>query len=1005
MKLQQLFYCLAVLISFYTNAQNNTRFTAYTVNSGLPQSSIDEICQDKNGFLWVGTAGGLCRFDGYQFKVYKHSKNDAHSINSDRGFHFYNDQNKQLWLVSYHGVSIYDASKDQFNNLLTYEPSKVVTSENHIYGEDEQFIWFGLNEYGLIKIDKITHQIQKQIIPGLNQQANHFSWYRGFKEKNKLWILTKSAFLIYNTENKTAQNIPLQFTCLANMNDSMAIGIQGNIASLINKKNWSIKTVSIVPKGFEANIKSLLKLNETTILLCSTTKGLFYLDISTGSITKRIDNFEENHASLASANCAFVDASQNLWIGTLNDGLRMLPFTHKGFKLYRSDSSKSNMINSIYADATKLYVGSSGNGIDIFSRKKGFEKNIAVNKNIPNVLNTAVIVNAIPNEQLFLIAYSNKEKGNHVPFSLFINNHAVKTWNKAVLDTIKKYWGQGNFRNFLFKLSDSTFLINAGEYLLTLKQSSNKQFSISVLQHFPNETLSCCFRDIDGNIFLGTYKQLYVYQKKQWRKISLPNTLEIKTITQDPDKNIWVGNSNGIYVLNSSFQVIQNYTEDNQLLNEHLYGMLSDNKGDIWFSHNKGISVFRWKKKIFQHYGKDDGLQSDEFNASAYFKAADGELFFGGINGTTGFYPDDIRFNPHIPPVKITSIKLFDEPLKADQSYWDITSLQLPYTSNSLSFDFAMPEYSNPSKSRYAYFLEGIDKSWIDAGTKRFARYPALAPGNYTFKVKAANDDGIWNETPTSISIAIIPPIWQQTWFFIVSTILIIWLIILVVSFIQKQRFKKKMQVVELQFKIQLERERISRDLHDNVGTQLSLINKRIQGIIHTAGESTQEETLQKMALASENSMEVMGALRETIWALNKEEISIQEFFDKLKAFAQKLAGSDSTTALHFIEKEENAHLVLGPAEVLNLFRICQEAISNAFKYANATILEIELSVTNNIYAISIADNGIGFNPENIDTHQHYGLENMKFRANEIKCLLTIQSNHLKGTCILIQKL
>ena len=154
-----LFIFFVILLNETVSSQENLRFTTYGVNEGLIQSSIDEITQDANGFLWVGTAGGLCRFDGYHFSTYKQSAQDSHAIPSDRGFHFYTDHSGKLWIISYFGISMYNAMTDNFNNLFVYSPKNVITIENHIFGEDDQFIWAGLCSYGIIKINKQTGKV------------------------------------------------------------------------------------------------------------------------------------------------------------------------------------------------------------------------------------------------------------------------------------------------------------------------------------------------------------------------------------------------------------------------------------------------------------------------------------------------------------------------------------------------------------------------------------------------------------------------------------------------------------------------------------------------------------------------------------------------------------------------------------------------------------------------------------------------------------------------------
>jgi signal transduction histidine kinase len=567
-----------------------------------------------------------------------------------------------------------------------------------------------------------------------------------------------------------------------------------------------------------------------------------------------------------------------------------------------------------------------------------------------------------------------------------------------------QYWGRGNLRHFIYRDTDGSFLTNCGENLLRLVACNKNSFCAEIRNRFPGETLSNCFRDSYGMLWVSTYNGIFFQSGNAWKKIGLSKSVEVKSINEDLAGNIWLGTASEIFVLNREPSVIQHYTEENGLVNSHLYGILRDNDGNMWFSHNKGLSVYKWKEKSFQHLSKDDGLQSSEFNAGAYFKAADGELFFGGINGVSSFYPREILQNPHTPPVKITGIKLFDEPYKTDTAYWNIRKLILPYTENSISFEFAMPEYTNPAKNKYLIKMENVDENWIDAGDRRFARYAGLRPGHYVFKVKGANNDGVWGTEPTSIDITIVPPFWQTNWFIALAALLFILLSIGVGIGIQKIRQKKAIQALELQHKIQLERERISRDLHDNVGTQLSLMSKNIDGVINPRLDISDEEKIKNLSSISQTSKEVIFTLRETIWALNKEEISLEELSDKLKTFTQKLLELNKTCRLSFTEDIATDALILSPSEAIHLFRICQEAITNSLKYANASSMQITISTANGKYKICIADDGVGFDTGIHKPTAHYGLSNMKYRAGEINCDFSIDTMPGRGTTITISK-
>ena len=299
--------------------------------------------------------------------------------------------------------------------------------------------------------------------------------------------------------------------------------------------------------------------------------------------------------------------------------------------------------------------------------------------------------------------------------------------------------------------------------------------------------------------------------------------------------------------------------------------------------------------------------------------------------------------------------------------------------------------------------LQGLDNTWINEGDKRFARYAAIPPGKYVFKVKASNSDGKWQEQPASIFITIVPPFWQQIWFRMLAVLFFIGCITGIILWIQRQRHKRQIRALELQQKIQHERERISRDLHDTVGTQLSLISNNIEWVTHPLKEVSENEKEEKLQFVNDTARDIIATLRETIWALNKQQITLEEFSDKLKAFVQKQVLAYPGIELRFNELIEGG-VILGPSEALNLFRICQEAIANALKYAGASEISIEIEGRREKYKITVTDNGMGFDVKSVDPTLHNGLENMKYRAGDIASTFEITSAPNKGTVIVITK-
>lgn len=988
-------------------AQGNLKFSTYSVNEGLPQSSVWSITQDKNGFLWVSTSDGVCRFDGFTFNVYKSNPKNPHSILTGNENYFFNDEQHNLWLISAKGISRYNDAKDNFDNIFINK--KAIENQyypkNFIYGKQDGYIWAGMAKNGFIKINTANNTAKTITNAGKFNLSNNTFWSKGFMEKDCIYGINDSGFFKYNVTTNTISHVTQKgnSVTLCNLNENEVLSCTSFFLYFINKKTLKVRAVPLnLPKDVQLVTDIERNWEDSSQVILATPMGILYVDIATGKLVNALTDFDPGKQNKYSyAECFYHDNSGNFWVGLNGDGLRKISYPFKKFKLYKTSNTKSSIVKSLYANKEKVYVGYFNNGMDIFSRKNEFERNLNVSK-MAGIANNN-IYGIFPINATDLLLYVFGEEQN-----VFLRYSTLSNSFTNITPPFQKLFSFiPLLKNSLFcftQKADGTFIGASHSYIFSLKFDHKKIPELKFVYQLPNQDINCLYRETDNDYWVGTQTGLFHIKNGKPQAIPLDKLFLIKTIEKDNEGNIWVGGTEGLYILDKNYAIKKIYTESNGLLNQHIYGILKDSIGNMWFSTNKGLGVYYVKEKKFRFFTKEDGLQANEFNSKAFFKASDNELFFGGINGTNSFYANEIKNNPNTPPVIINSIKLFDEPYKTDSAYWKVKSLTLPYTDNSLSFEFVMPEFTNSSQNQYSYMMEGVDKNWIFSGDKRFARYPSLTPGHYTFKVKASNDDGIWGNAITTISIEIVPPFWQRWWFIFLTILLFILLLIFTVVFIQKQQFKKKMKALEVQHKIQIERERISRDLHDNVGTQLSLISKSIQGIMDDSTNISEEDKKKKLASTGQSSVEVITALRETIWALNKEAVLLEDFFDRLKSFAQKQSALSPETEVQFKEAIDNETVTLSPTEALNLFRICQEAITNALKYSNASIIEIEMKTHQNKFILTISDNGSGFDSNKINTNLHYGIENMKHRAIEINCELLIESKKNEGTTITISQ-
>ncbi len=318
-----------------------------------------------------------------------------------------------------------------------------------------------------------------------------------------------------------------------------------------------------------------------------------------------------------------------------------------------------------------------------------------------------------------------------------------------------------------------------------------------------NNYINTIYEDQSNILWIGTEGGLNQFHAESetfshWkREPGNPNSLSnniVSSIWEDDEGILWIGTSGGgLNKFDRKKETFKHYLEKDGLPNSVIYSILGDDEGNLWMSTNKGISKFNPKKETFKNYDARDGLQSNEFQGGAYYKSDDGEMFFGGINGFNAFYPQEIKDNPHVPPIVITNFQILNEsveigqesPLK--QAITETREIVLSYKDYIFSFDFAALDFSNPEKNRYAYKMEGLDKDWIYGDSKkRFATYTNLDPGEYVFRVIGSNNDGIWNQEGASIKITIVPPFWETWWFTLFLLVSFAVLSYVIINFIKK---------------------------------------------------------------------------------------------------------------------------------------------------------------------------------------------------------------------------
>jgi signal transduction histidine kinase/ligand-binding sensor domain-containing protein len=984
--------------------QQSSRFRSFGVDDGLPQSSVWSILQDRQGFLWIGTADGLCRFDGYEFRPVQP---ESGSIKGQ--IDLFEDGDGAIWISDQRGISRYDPVTGKLT-LIRAIPNPIAGEALHRFVAEDSTgrIWFGVSRQGLASINRHTgaYSAPRRLAP---DEAGADEIRDGYLDaKGRLWLVNlKSGLMCFDVWKEATLPFHVSASgpmCLLPLNDSVLLFPTGNGVVYFNTVSRSSRVVK--PFGLDdmsapSSILDMVFDMKRHVWLC-TDHGVYVFDPIGGKVLRQYINFGMDAAqrSYNYTSTGLCDRSGNMWLGTNGDGLKLLPNNTKQFLHYVQESAGGSVVKSICLLDSIIYAGQFDNGLDLFHVRTGFIRKLSRTQ-LPGVPANSTIYAIEPFDSTQLFIYS-AGPGSYDIGLLDTRSLEYRSLRELLPKQVPDLEIPKANYPFALALRKGSILLNYSDRLLTLTREGQRFLVHSVAQ-FNGVPLTCVFRTSSGALIAGSLNGFFRQVPGGWVHERMRSETYVKTFTEDSHRNLWVGTTSGLYVYNDRGTELAFFNTATGLRNDFIYGLLRDRRGRIWGSHNKGLSVFDPATGTVRHWSKEDGLQSNEFNTGAYDLSADGTLLFGGINGVNAFNPDLVVPNPARPVTRITGITLFDKPLHTDTAYSFVRNITLPYDQNSLGFEFAGLEYTASDRNQYAYMLEGVDPDWIYAGTERSTRYPALQPGRYLFRVKSANADGVWETHSQAVAINILPPFWQRPWFMVLILATGIATVAGVVSTYQRAVYRRRLRAIEMERRIQVERERISRDLHDNVGTQLSLIRNNIDWIARPGEDGLDAAQRDKLGSISGAAQEVITTLRHTIWALNKEQITLEELSDKLKAFITRQLGTDPAVTLSFTE-ELTEPLVLGPSEALHLFRICQEAITNALKYAAAKQLSIAIASTGLGYDIVIADDGLGFSVERTDPESGYGLENMRFRAKEIGCELSIFSTPGKGTKVHISR-
>jgi len=1038
------FFCFAGNVCLQAR-QTYSKFDHLTVNDGLSSNRIRCIYKDSKGYLWMGTDVGLDKFDSYQVKKYRNSEKQPESISNDILTNIYEDRKKNLWFGTYNGLNLYDRLKDNFRVFKKNSNDTNSINSNCITGivedkkgnlwiesdgnclnmwvpETQKFIRYqfesekgylnprpskmlAVDSKGYLWVVSLSSAIYR-FEPGSGKFTKFDDSALGsgiycyksvyIDDQDKIWISTDgSGFLSFDPATSSFEHFGAKGDGKGT-NENLILDIlpEDDRHLLLAVDQGGINRFDKVSKTFEyivydqANDEGLN--NNGIWCLHKDRDGILWIGTSGGGINyynpkkERFRLFMHNNNNPKSLSynftgCFFEDHQGLIWVGTDGGGLNIYDPATGSFKVFKHDPSdpysiSGNVIRGIAEDKDHdMWIGTWDAGLNRYDRKTGrFIHYIPDNKNPSSISGKTI-------------------------YNLFIDHNGilwVSIYNTGI-DLFDKR--KGVIRRF--------------------RSDSGNPNTISGVNSW------FFFEDTEKKMWICTVNGLDRYDSltNSFKVFNFPDN-DIGAFYKDKAGYIWVGsNTKGLFMCNQDGTILKTYDMTNILPNNRIHAITQDNKGDIWISSNYGISKLNLGIQKIRNYTKEDGLQGDQFYQQSFLKTSKGELYFGGYNGFNSFNPDSLKDNDFIPPVYITDFQIFNKPVtyavpgsQFQTHISEAKEIKLNWNQSVFSFSFAAINYTHPKKNQYEYIMEGFEKDWnyTDA-SRRYVTYTNLDPGVYTFRVRASNNDEIWNEKGVSLRIIIMPPWWKTLWFRLIAISVIIFIFVSVFlwrvrSLKNQKTLLEKLVVIktaELQEKnttleerqLQIEKqseellsqkealEKIYNELHELnaskdkffsiiahdlknpfssiIGFSEMLIEEINSNDLSTAGKyATQINTsaVQTFRLL-ENLLEWANSQRGKI-SFKPQEINLEDILNE-----EFLTVNDAANSKNIELKSSVPEKLVVFADRNMIKTILRNLISNAIKftYKNGKV-DVKAIARDNEVEIAVSDNGIGINKDTI---------------------------------------
>ena len=972
------FVVFVLIILYSISGLSQMRFSHIKVEDGLSQSSVNFVIRDKKGFYWIGTQYGLNKYDGKNIQAFFTS--NTPQLTDNFILSAVEDVYGNLWFATRNNLCKYDIHSNTFHSIITDTIKGVIKGHNnivHLFTDKFNNIVF--STYGNL------YYINKQNLVSTNPKVNLYSNQKTHVAtyfNTKLYSIVNDSFYVYDYDNEKLVLKYKRHNKDLNSLQPYACFKSNYCPIIINDNNvFLIKNDSLLLafKNELANRKVYTAFAFYKTYYVGTDNGL-YVFSEDYKLQAIYQHHLENPFSLSENNVLSISLTNDstLWIGNSNTGVNYYNFNNGLFSVIKPDANKPYVSFCCYAlNDSVLYAGTN-DGYDEFVLKHDtwqFVKNNFKGKKVISIREFKNKLFIGTSDGLYLKTKNTYSKINltNNPSIIFDINTLNQT-QLLISTTLGIYIIDANTLQVIKHIDKTTQLTSGINPLKT-----NYIFNSLVTPQgvYVNSTVGSSYFNVDLDFKYNVFEN---YKYKSLSEIMITKSIETK------DNTLWFGSlGNGIYKKKDN--VFTNYNNSNGLSNNVIASIEKDNSETIWVSTNYGIDCITNNSTVYS-FVKPLAIESPEFMTNGSY-AKGNQLFFCSNSGLITFDANKVltqQLNEKLNLITTLITKNYTDTLQQD------SIIHLNHTDKIVSFSFCVPTQNYYNNISLFYRLVGFDEAWHTFENGKLFSFINLPFGSYTLEVKGELKPQRWQQL-INYKIVITPPFWKKPWFILLMIALAISFFAFIIWYLSRLKLKRQVVQMQINQKIFEEKDRISKDLHDNIGSQISTLISGLDKITITKTTANAERL-------SDYARNTLSELRETIWALNTDTVDLQILKNKLEELVFELRTNYDSIELEFSFVFSTNH-VLNTQQALSFYRILQEAANNAIKHASCTKICINLGINANLLRATIIDNGKGFDTT-LRKKGHYGLDNMNDRASKLSIDYQLQSKINHGTRIIL---